>query len=298
MTNIKFSLILCTINRTRELEYFLHHAKSFTIKDFEVIIADQNNDDRVDKIIEKLGDIHYSIKHIKTPKGLSKSRNVALNYTKGDIIGFPDDDCFYEKDTLEKIWNFLIEYPDYSVMIAKWINPDKNGFQPHEKFYSHELVNYKEIFSFMSIGIFIRKKDFLKIGKFDESLGLGSDTIFKGGEDYDILLRAYTNGFKIYYNSECIIYHPWKGISNKSDKETIKNYYKAIKYAGASDFYVMNKNLPKKELIKIIINNCLATIFYLFTFRKILFLTHLHRLLGFLIAIKFIYFNGNRSKKY
>lgn len=36
-------------------------------------------------------------------KGLSHARNIGLQKVTGDIVGFPDDDCWYDDTTLELV---------------------------------------------------------------------------------------------------------------------------------------------------------------------------------------------------
>jgi glycosyltransferase involved in cell wall biosynthesis len=50
--NPKFSIILATIERTRELENFLESLKSQTYNNFELIVIDQNTDNRLQPIID------------------------------------------------------------------------------------------------------------------------------------------------------------------------------------------------------------------------------------------------------
>lgn len=291
--DIKISLILCTLGRTKEVKSFLTHANEFTFDNFEIIIADQNEDDRIVKLLDDLDKRRFSVVHIKTPVGLSRSRNIALKYTKGDIIAFPDDDCLYESNTLEKVYKFFEINSEYDVLIAKWCNTTDDGVQPHENKKSHKIVSDIEIFSFMSSEIFVRKKVFERIGSFDEKLGLGSGTIFRGGEDYDFLIRCINKSLQLYYSSEIIIKHPWKGIDLSSDSERIEKYLNDIVYAGASDFYVMKKNFPFTKTFRIIVNNIGMMFFLLFKMDKIGFKMHFSRIKGFVKGLFFILKHDN-----
>jgi glycosyltransferase involved in cell wall biosynthesis len=64
----KFSLVISTIHRTIELERFLIHLSDQTYKNFELIIVDQNDDDRVSKIMNLYKD-KFMVIHISSPPG-------------------------------------------------------------------------------------------------------------------------------------------------------------------------------------------------------------------------------------
>jgi len=49
-----FSLICATLNREKELETLLESLAAQTYKRFELIIVDQNKDDRLDAVYQKL----------------------------------------------------------------------------------------------------------------------------------------------------------------------------------------------------------------------------------------------------
>lgn len=282
----KISLILCTIHRTSEVEAFLKYALDYTYQNFEIIICDQNKDTRIEEIVNREIFRPLNIHIIKTPVGLSRSRNQGILKATGEIIGIPDDDCFFGNDTLEKVAHFFYENSHFDVLVAKWQNPDINGMQPHKDKISHEVITPLEVFSFMSIGIFIKKSLLIDIGGFDEKLGLGSGTIYWGGEDYDILLHAMKLKKRIFYSAEIIVYHPWKGIELINDKNSIQQAYTRIKHAGASDFYVFKKYFNSLQIIKLVINNILVGILSLLSFNTHQFKSHFYRVWGFLLSYR------------
>src|SRR4051812_15522441 len=96
------SLILGTKGRTDELRRFLHSLSSQTSGRVELIIVDQNEDDRVHQVLRSVPvDIPTSI--IQSKPGLSRARNIGLRHANGSIIGFPDDDCWYPPDLLGRV---------------------------------------------------------------------------------------------------------------------------------------------------------------------------------------------------
>ena len=106
---MKVSLIMPTINVTTELDLFLKSLKAQTYKDFELIVVDQNEGNEVFEIVKDYEE-DFKIKYVKSDeKGLSLNRNRGLILMKGEIVGFPDDDCEYSSDTLEKVVEFLIK---------------------------------------------------------------------------------------------------------------------------------------------------------------------------------------------
>ncbi|MBG6247616.1 MULTISPECIES: glycosyltransferase family A protein [Symbiopectobacterium] len=107
---MKFSLILCTLNRAEEVTGFILSLLAQDYSNYELII-DQNTDDRINLIIERTKFPVEKLKHIKQMQhGLSRARNLGLSYVEGDIIAFPDDDCCYSQNVLSSVLNFFSQY--------------------------------------------------------------------------------------------------------------------------------------------------------------------------------------------
>ncbi|WP_162596042.1 glycosyltransferase family A protein [Bacillus sp. CGMCC 1.16541] len=236
MKKFRYSLILCTVNRTDFLESFLECLCKQEYKDFELILVDQNLDDRVNKIVDSFKE-YYKIKHIKSEKGLSKARNIGLKHVEGDIIAFPDDDCIYSENMLEKINDFFNNY-NYEILSIKMTNNVPGGRKVQHNVPSQE-VNRKNVMKLMaSISMFYKRNVINKVGGFDERLGLGAKTIFQGGEDYDYPLRAMNKGFKIYYDNTIEVFHPW----DDKDIDQKKNLSEKSYNGGAAEMFLLNKH--------------------------------------------------------
>src|SRR5579864_3540599 len=95
---IKFSLILATVGRLDEVARFLQHLGRQTYRDFELIIVDQNSDDVLERLIRQYQGC-FPVLHLRSEPGLSRARNVGLQHFSGDVVAFPDDDCWYAPDT-------------------------------------------------------------------------------------------------------------------------------------------------------------------------------------------------------
>jgi GT2 family glycosyltransferase len=217
------SLILATIQRTEEVENFFFKLLEQPYKAVEVIIVDQNSDDRLIPVINKIND-RVQIIHIISQPGLSKARNIALHYAKGEIIAFPDDDSWYPPNLLSTIIEYFSNNLDWDGItgtassgknersIWKW---DRNPGRC-------TLLNVWQ--RGMSSTCFLRRKIIDKIGSFDEELGLGSSTPWQSGEETDYLIRAIRAGFHIQYLPDLLVYHP-DDLPEYTDQVIQKAYY-------------------------------------------------------------------------
>lgn len=196
---MKFSLILCTVNRTKELKFLLDSLLSQTYKNFEVIVVDQNKDERVLKVLNRYSELN--IIYLKSEIGLSKARNVGLKKATGKIVAFPDDDCIYPEKLLENVCIFFSN-SNYDILMGKTI--DKTGkvvagkpvIKPQDLKPSYILGSSTTLFVKKSLDVV-----------FDERFGLGG--IFYAEEENDLLFRLLKEGYKGYYEPNInYVYHP------------------------------------------------------------------------------------------
>src|SRR5271168_3016732 len=97
----RFSLIVATIGRTEEFGFLLQSLAEQTFRDFELIVVDQNSDDRLIPFLEHwngtvagLANTPGSLSaiiHLRCAPGVSRARNLGLQYCTGEILAFPDD---------------------------------------------------------------------------------------------------------------------------------------------------------------------------------------------------------------
>lgn len=101
------SVIVCTYKRAETLKEVLDSLKNQIGANFELLIIDGSGDDTrpfdAVKEFEKNNVLSFSLRFIKSEKGLTKQRNVGLKNAKGDIIAFFDDDVTFDSDFLRII---------------------------------------------------------------------------------------------------------------------------------------------------------------------------------------------------
>lgn len=204
---MKFSLVMATLNRKDEVDNFISKLFMQTYKNFELLIIDQNKDNRVWDIYLKYKD-KIDIKYIRSDRvGLSFNRNLGLGNCTGSIIAFPDDDCEFADNTLEKAVSFFNANQDYCFYTCN--TKDKNTSDTIFK--AKNKDSDVSIFNFMSVSIsftIFALASALESFKFDEHLGVG--TQFGSGEESDLLLFLLRNRNKGRYHAEHYIFHPAK----------------------------------------------------------------------------------------
>lgn len=242
---MKFSLILCTIGRDKEVEDFLISLINQSYKNYELIIVDQNKDNRAKNIIERYKDKLTNIIYFKVDfKGLSRARNFGLLHTSGDIIAFPDDDCKYPENVLLEIKNrFLLDKVDFLSCISmdEILNVESNG-----RWEKNKMIIKKNILlrTCTSYTIFVKIDCIKSRGiRFDERLGVGADTLFQSAEEMDFVYQLLLAGCKGVYYPELYIYHPLKVL--EYNNETIKRAYFYAMGLGA----FFKKNIRDKTLL-------------------------------------------------
>jgi glycosyltransferase involved in cell wall biosynthesis len=218
---MKFSLIVTTRGRVTELEALFHSLRDQTCQDFELIIADQNEDDRLSKVVTgaKLKD---GITVLKSSKGASRGRNQGLDRATGDILCFPDDDCTYPPRLLEEVAAFLEQHPVYGYLTGRSVAEDGSDSVTRYSKIPAE-INRDEIHAqCVEFSIFIRRSALGGI-RFDENMGVGAVTPWHSDEGPDLLLRLMEQGVRGFYNPQLTVRHP-RPLTDYGPKDRDRNY--------------------------------------------------------------------------
>jgi glycosyltransferase involved in cell wall biosynthesis len=204
---ISISLVLATVGRAQELDRLLASIASQTFNSIELIIVDQNEDDRVKQVIERWQPCLRYV-HVRSPKGLSRARNAGISLASGSILGFPDDDCWYPDDFLLQVKEWFDRQPAYGFLCCT--AQDESGREVAARWPRRsQVVDRSSVLrACASASLFIRKAALDTIGGFDERMGLGAATPFQSGEDSDIALRCLENGSKGWFEKQLHVHHP------------------------------------------------------------------------------------------
>lgn len=199
------SLIVCTLGRKAPLRRLLASLSEQTYSPFEIIVVDQNPAAYLDSVL----DAHPSLPIIRarSGRGLSKGRNVGLEHASGAIIGFPDDDCWYDPYVLQFVDDFFASNSEINLLSGRTLDADGNDSVNRYLAESGPITRANVFATGNSNTIFIRRKVAAEVGGFDETLGVGASTPFQAGEESDFLLRCLDRGYHGYYERSFTVRH-------------------------------------------------------------------------------------------
>lgn len=211
------SLIVATVGRSAELERFLAHANQQSYRNFEVLIVDQNSDDRLEKIVERYRN-RIAITHVRCSPGVSRARNVGLRLANGGLIAFPDDDCWYPPALLESIVSLFSKNTNWGGVTGRIVN--EMGTWSGDARFDRKAgcVTLANLWRrACAATLFFTKETVAAIGNFDEELGPGAGTPWGGAEDIDYPARAIKAGRTIYYDPNIRVFHPDLSVAARAD---------------------------------------------------------------------------------
>jgi glycosyltransferase involved in cell wall biosynthesis len=222
----KVSLIFTSNNRKPDLIRFvesINKQKNFDLRLLELIFIDQGVNNEVFEILDSQITLKYLNSNLVP---LSLARNIGLSEVTGDLVGFPDDDCYYDENFLSRLSRSFEQKTD--VLCVHVYDPVTNtdlGGRPRN---IRTVIDYSNILKLpISVGIFIRG-EILRLEKltFDEKFGAGNP--WGAGEESDLLLKIMKlNKYSFLYDGYMSVYHPVIDYQEK-DIEKVGFYAKGM----------------------------------------------------------------------
>jgi GT2 family glycosyltransferase len=185
-----FDLVAATLGRAEEPAQLIASLERQTYRDYRVLLVDQNDDDR----LTGLGGPHVEVLHAAS--GLSRARNAALGRIRAEIVAFPDDDCTYPEDLLERLARRFAADPKLDGLTGR---DQGDGWADDSVLLTRENLWNRAI----SFTIFLRATLVARVGVFDERLGLPASS----AEEIDYLIRALDTGARIVYDPSIVVHH-------------------------------------------------------------------------------------------
>jgi glycosyltransferase involved in cell wall biosynthesis len=235
---------MATAGRVTEVDAFLRSlAKQAT--DFEVIVVDQNSDDRLAGVIEGFLDL-FPICHVRSPvQQLSHARNLGLTRCRGEFIGFPDDDCVYLDGFLASVDAIFRADPRLDALSGISVSEcTKQGSGNRWRMERGPVALDTVWTSAISFNLFLRKHVIDRLGGFDETLGIGCR--FGSGEETDLVVRALQAGATMIYDPALAVVHPDKSLTPIA-------VARAFSYAAGTGYVLGKHKFPLKTLLPFVV---------------------------------------------
>lgn len=201
------SIIIAIYNRKDELFELLNSLSHQTDKDFEVIIVDDGSFQNLRPTLELFKESLTLEFFRKENSGPGLSRNYGAKRAKNDWLVFVDSDVIVETDYVQNIKNNLSK-----INCDAFGGADKahKGFNLMQKAISYSMTSVfttggirghkKAVTKFQprSFNMGVRKPAFEKVGGFSE---------MRIGEDPDLSMRLWKNGFTTAFFDDIGVYH-------------------------------------------------------------------------------------------
>jgi GT2 family glycosyltransferase len=231
--------VVATVDRVAELERLFASLDAQTHHGFRVLLVDQNPDDRLAPIVGRARS--FELVRLRSELGLSRARNVALESIEADLVAFPDDDCTYEPGLLDAVANRFAQDTELDGLVGRAVN-EEGSSSPSWSATAALLTRDNLWNRAISYTIFLRARVVEQVGRFDETLGLGSNGKRGSGEEIEYLVRALGAGARIAYDPELVVTHPERTYSPDERRELAAR-------DGASVGYILRKHgYPGKTL--------------------------------------------------
>lgn len=170
------------------------------IENLDIIIVNQTSKDAI------LRSSYSFIKVINSfEKGLSKSRNLALNNATAKWCLIADDDLVYVRGFDKIIEAGINKYESSGVIIFKSLVKKQISRRKFPK-KSKQHLNAFERFDVASFEMLLNRTN-KQVAFFNESFGLGSDE-FLSGEEGIVMHDYLTKHREVSYFNGAIVYHP------------------------------------------------------------------------------------------
>lgn len=243
----KVSVVTAIWNDEASAASLLDAVIAQTFKDWEIILVDDNSEDRTLEILKKYAQKDSRIRVFHNEKWMERcySRNRALKEAKGEYIAINDGDDIPIPKRLEREVKYLDEHPEcYLVASRAYIN-DENGnrigkswgigrdsditeYMEEENRIVHSSVMYR------NTGEFKYREKFLR------------------AQDYDLFLQMMASGKRIHLLNDFLVSFETKKDLTYSDDflkqiysaEMAKYIFRKKKYEGIDIYDTVDENNP------------------------------------------------------
>ena len=193
------TVVVPTRNRADRIAGNIASVLANDYPDFRVIVIDQSDDDRAERTVRAMAEQDDRLRYVRQPgTGAARARNLGAREATDALVAFVDDDCIVAPDWLASIADCFARCPEAVMLYGQVrVPPDVvigENHLPNLTFEDTRICRPHEPFVLfgMSANLAVRREFFVRLGGFDEMLGVGAP--LRAGEDFDFQYRAHLAG--------------------------------------------------------------------------------------------------------
>ncbi len=234
--DIKISIIVCTYNRDKYIYETLARIaqNTYPADQYEIILVNNNSTDSTEERCLQFQKEYPTVNYryiIEKSQGLSYARNRGIRESHGEMLVFLDDDSFIGSNYLQRLADYLEQYPD----------TDAFGGRIKPRFESNQTPKWLGKWSYSWVSAINKgdnvcifkgksypiganmgiKHSALPEGLFNTALGRSKGNLM-GGEEKDLFNRLKAAHKTIYYFPQIEVEHIIP------EKRTTKEYIKKL----------------------------------------------------------------------
>lgn len=225
-----FTLIIPTLGRTAELDRLFASLAAQECASLQCLVIDQNAGDLIDQVLDRWSS-RIQIRRLHSPPGASRSRNLGLLHAGGDILAFPDDDCWYPADLLSVAAEWFEGHPEFGILTVG--ARDAEGVASGNRWLRKrcEIRAHNAFRTTFCSTIFVRRAVACVGTRFDEAIGPGSASGCHGGDETDYILNLMRCGVRGCFDGRWYIGHPRRDLlSGQIDSRRATAYGRGMGY--------------------------------------------------------------------
>lgn len=202
----RFHLVISTIRSPEHIERCLESIRRATVPVFVTVVEQRPTPDALPFLQDLIDAGHAEHIHEPVVRGVSRGRNRGLASLRGDIVAFPDDDCWFDDGVLELLSERIAaDALDGAAIPCR--ASDDSGTMLRWQRRAGRVTSWRVPRTIVAAGIFLRRELLESEGLFDVALGTGAATPFGSGEENDLVIRALRNGAAIQYMPDTAVRH-------------------------------------------------------------------------------------------
>lgn len=202
----RFHLVISTIRPPEHIERCLESIRRASVPVFVTVVEQRAEPDALPYLQDLIDAGHAEHIHEPVVRGVSRGRNRGLAVLRGDIVAFPDDDCWFDDGVLELLSErFDEQHLDGAAIPCR--AADDSGTMLRWRRRPCRVTSWRVPRTIVAAGIFLRRELLEQHGLFDVALGTGSATPFGSGEENDLVIRALAHGAAIQYMPDTTVRH-------------------------------------------------------------------------------------------